>query len=154
MVNSLSLSSKLIAFAGQSFSQTLHLPLVRKMQWVGSMAYFRGTAWAYLTWIDFLLASPASYSLSIFVGHFSAQRPQAMHFAMSTYRGCCTTLTSKFPASPEMLFTSERVKSSMLRCRPTSTSLGERIHIAQSLVGKVLSNWDMTPPIEEDLSTR
>ena len=36
--------------------------------------------------------------------------------------------------------TSERVSSSMFMCRPTSTSLGERIHMAQSLVGKVLSN--------------
>ena len=62
--------------------------------------------------------------------------------------------TSKFPASPLTLSTSDRVKSSMLRCRPTSTSLGEIIHMAQSLVGKVLSNWDIKPPIEEDLSTK
>ena len=42
----------------------------------------------------------------------------------------------------------------MLICRPTSTSLGEIIHIAQSLVGKVLSNWDMTPPMAELRSTK
>ena len=35
----------------------------------------------------------------------------------------------------------------MLRCRPTSTSLGEITHIAQSFVGKVLSSCDITPPI-------
>ena len=62
--------------------------------------------------------------------------------------------TAKFPASPETLSTSARVNSSILRCRPTSTSLGERIHMEQSLVGKVLSNWDIIPPMEEDLSTR
>jgi len=63
-------------------------------------------------------------------------------------------LTSKFPSSPEMLSTSERVKSSIFICRPTSTSLGEIIHMAQSLVGKVLSSWDIIPPIELDLSVR
>ena len=35
----------------------------------------------------------------------------------------------------------------MLGCRPTSTSLGERIHIEQSLVGKVLSSWAIWPPM-------
>jgi len=36
--------------------------------------------------------------------------------------------------------TSARVNNSILMCRPTSTSLGEMIHIAQSLVGNVLSS--------------
>jgi hypothetical protein len=35
----------------------------------------------------------------------------------------------------------------MFGCRPTSTSLGERIHMEQSLVGKVLSSWAMWPPM-------
>ncbi len=35
----------------------------------------------------------------------------------------------------------------MLGCRPTSTSLGESIHIEQSLVGKVLSSWAIWPPM-------
>ncbi len=60
----------------------------------------------------------------------------------------------KFPASPVTFWTSVSVLSSMFRCRPTSTSLGEMIHIAQSQVGKVLSNCDMTPPIEGPFSTR
>ena len=34
----------------------------------------------------------------------------------------------------------------MFGCRPTSTSFGERIHMEQSLVGKVLSSWAMWPP--------
>jgi hypothetical protein len=33
-----------------------------------------------------------------------------------------------------------RVCSSILLCRPTSTSLGEIIHMEQSLVGNVLSS--------------
>ena len=36
----------------------------------------------------------------------------------------------------------------MFRCRPTSTSLGEIIHIAHSFVGKVLSSCAITPPID------
>ena len=40
-----------------------------------------------------------------------------------------------------------------MRWRPTSTSLGEMIHMAQSLVGKVLSSWDMTPPMPALFST-
>ena len=35
---------------------------------------------------------------------------------------------------------------STFRCLPTSTSLGERVHIEQSFVGKVLSSWAMWPP--------
>mgnify|MGYP005624780881 CR=1 FL=1 len=42
----------------------------------------------------------------------------------------------------------------MLICRPTSTSLGERIHMEQSLVGKVLSSLAITPPMAGDFSTR
>jgi len=53
-----------------------------------------------------------------------------------------------------MAVISERVSNSMFRCRPTSTSLGEIIHIEQSLVGKVLSSWAMAPPMAGDFSTR
>ena len=98
--------------------------------------------------------SPSLYSSSTRLGHFSVHVPQAIHFSISTNRGCLRISSSKFPASPVMDVTSERVISSMLRCRPTSTSLGEMIHMAQSLVGKVLSNWDMTPPMAGDRSTR
>ena len=41
---------------------------------------------------------------------------------------------------PSMDVTSERVRSSMFICRPTSTSLGDIIHMEQSFVGKVLSS--------------
>jgi hypothetical protein len=39
------------------------------------------------------------------------------------------------PASPDRLSNSVSVKSSMFKCRPHSTNLGEIIHMAQSLVG-------------------
>jgi len=41
----------------------------------------------------------------------------------------------------------------MFGWRPNSTSLGEMIHIAQSLVGKVLSNSAITPPTPVLFST-
>ena len=44
-------------------------------------------------------------------------------------------LIEKSPACPSTPSTSVKVKTSMLGCRPTSTSLGERIHMEQSLVG-------------------
>ena len=62
-------------------------------------------------------------------------------------------VASKSPWVPVIPLTSARVINSMFSCRPTSTSLGARIHIEQSLVGKVLSSWDMTPPMAGDLST-
>ena len=42
----------------------------------------------------------------------------------------------------------------MFKCRPTSTSFGEIIHMAQSLVGKVLSSCDITPPMDGDFSNK
>lgn len=42
----------------------------------------------------------------------------------------------------------------IFKCRPTSTSLGEIIHMEQSLVGNVLSSSLITPPMAEDFSTR
>ena len=38
--------------------------------------------------------------------------------------------------------------------RPVSTNFGLMLHIAQSLVGKVLSNCAMCPPIADFSSTR
>jgi hypothetical protein len=95
-----------------------------------------------------------SYSLGRRMGQTSAQSPQPVHFAGSMNRGCLWIWTLKRPASPSMDSTWEQVISSILLCRPTSTSTGEMIHIAQSLVGKVLSNWAMTPPMLLDLSSR
>jgi hypothetical protein len=62
-------------------------------------------------------------------------------------------VTLKFPSVPSTLSTSAQVIRLMLRCRPTSTSLGEIIHIAQSLVGNVLSSSLITPPMADDFST-
>ena len=53
----------------------------------------------------------------------------------------------KSPFSPSTLSTSVYVRISIFGCRPTSTSLGESIHMEQSLVGKVLSSWAMCPPM-------
>jgi hypothetical protein len=38
--------------------------------------------------------------------------------------------------------------------RAHSTSFGERMHIEQSPVGKVLSSWAIFPPIAGEESTR
>jgi hypothetical protein len=63
-------------------------------------------------------------------------------------------VTLNRPTSPDILATSARVSNSIFRCRPTSTSLGEIIHMEQSLVGKVLSSWAMPPPIAGFFSNR
>ena len=39
-------------------------------------------------------------------------------------------------------------RSSMLRLSATSTIFGERVHVEQSRVGKVLSSWIILPPME------
>ena len=63
-------------------------------------------------------------------------------------------MTVKFPGSPSRLLTSLLVMSLMLMFRPTSTSLGEIIHMVQSLVGEVLSRRAINPPMVGDFSTR
>ncbi|OPX60163.1 MAG: hypothetical protein A4E30_01180 [Methanomassiliicoccales archaeon PtaB.Bin215] len=80
-------------------------------------------------------------------GHFSAQRPQPTHLSSRTYRGFFFKVTVKLPASPSTLMTSVKVIMLIMGCLAASTSFGDRMHIEQSLVGKVLSNWDMTPPM-------
>jgi hypothetical protein len=116
--------------------------------------YAPGIAWAYCLNMAFLFERPLSYSLGSSIGQTLAQSPQLVHFERSTYRGFCLIFAVKFPGSPSSERSSVFVRSSMLRCRPTSTSLGEMTHIAQSLVGKVLSSWDIMPPIAADFSTR
>ena len=81
------------------------------------------------------------------VGQFDTQVPQPVHFASSTKRGRRLTVTVKSPGWPWTRATSLKVRISMSRCRPISTSRGAMVHMAQSLVGKVLSSWDMTPPM-------
>jgi hypothetical protein len=83
------------------------------------------------------------------MGQTLLHSPQAVHLSMSIKRGRWRNVAVKLPASPVTAFTSVMVYRSMFRWRPASTSLGEMIHMEQSLVGKVLSNWDMTPPMAE-----
>ena len=87
-------------------------------------------------------------------GQFSMQAPHPVHRSMLMLRARFLTLTLKLPGFPSTASRSAYVINSIFRCRPTSTSLGEMIHMAQSLVGKVLSSWDMTPPMEGLFSRR
>ena len=74
------------------------------------------------------------------LGHFSEHVLQATHFSASTYLGFFRIVAVKLPASPSREISSAFVTSSMFGCLPASTSLGESMHIEQSLVGKVLSS--------------
>ena len=51
------------------------------------------------------------------------------------------------PGWPETLWMSASVMISIFLFRAHSTNLGERMHIAQSPVGKVLSSWAIRPPM-------
>src|SRR4030042_3670427 len=102
----------------------------------------------------FRLSRPELKSFFTSLGHFDAQTPQPTHLSSSTYRGRFITLTFRFPSSPWIPSTSAQVISRILRCCPHSTSFGLRMHIEQSFVGKVLSNWGIVPPMAGDLSTR
>ena len=82
------------------------------------------------------------------------QVPQPVQMSVLTLRARFLILTLKSPAEPSMDSISAYVMISILRCRPTSTSLGEIIHMVQSLVGNVLSSWDITPPMAAFFSTR
>lgn len=64
------------------------------------------------------------------------------------------TKSLKFPGSPCKARTFAWAMISMSGCMATSISRGEIIQVEQSLVGKVLSNWAMTPPREMSCSTR
>src|SRR5512141_812149 len=99
------------------------------------------------------LFSRALNSLGRVIGQAVAQSPQAVHFARSTKRARLRTRTEKFPGSPEMPSTSVAVNTLMFRLQPASTNLGEITHMEQSLVGKVLSSWAITPPIAGEVST-
>src|SRR4030042_3470669 len=88
------------------------------------------------------------------MGHTAAQSAQPVHFSGSTLRVLRVTSTLKSPGEPENPVTSESTLSSMLGWRPASTSLGARMHVEQSLVGKVLSSCAIAPPIDGLLSPR
>ncbi len=94
------------------------------------------------------------YSSGKDTGHTSTQSPQPVHLDSLIYRGVLCRVILKFPAVPVTFKISAHVIRFIFRCRPTSTSLGDIIHIAQSLVGNVLSSWLIAPPIAEDFSTR
>ena len=87
-------------------------------------------------------------------GHTGTHSPQLVHLSGSTKRAWWWIVAVKAPGSPSRPASSELVTISTLRCRPTSTSFGERMHIEQSLVGKVLSSCAMWPPRAGDFSTR
>ena len=77
-----------------------------------------------------------------------------MHLSSMMYLGLVVSVTLKSPASPLIPSISVYVRTSIFGCRPTSTSLGESIHIEQSLVGNVLSSWAMWPPMLGPFSTK
>ncbi len=87
-------------------------------------------------------------------GQTLTHSPQPVHFSRLTNRACLSRVTLKLPGSPVTSTSSVRAWTLMLACRPTSTSLGEIIHMAQSLVGKVLSIWAMVPPMAGPFSTK
>src|SRR4030042_6930155 len=95
---------------------------------------------------------PMLNSLGTPTGQAAVQAPQPVHLAGSMKRGCCSTVTVKLPGSPAMAVTSDRVLISMFRWRPHSTNLGEMMHMEQSLVGKVLSDWAITAPMADFFS--
>ena len=49
---------------------------------------------------------------------------------------------------------SARVMISTFLLRAHSTSFGDRVHMAQSPVGKVLSSWAIRPPMAGDDSSK
>ena len=113
-----------------------------------------GIAWGYFLKMAFRTESPWSYSFETSMGQTFVHSPQLVHFERSTYRGSERIFALKLPGSPSNAMISVPVFSSIFKCRPTSTSLGEMTHMAQSLVGNVLSNWDMRPPMADDFSRR
>ncbi len=118
------------------------------------MAKAPGMAWGYFLKTALRVDRPLSCSFGTSIGQTFVHSPQLVHFERSTYLASWRIFALKFPGSPSNSKISVPVLSSMFKCRPTSTSLGEITHMAQSLVGKVLSSWDMRPPMAEDFSRR
>src|SRR4030042_1250251 len=114
----------------------------------------RGTACGYLMYEALRFAILSLYSSVASTGHFLAQSPQPVHFSGSTLLAFLRRTAVKSPSSPLRSTRSVYVRSSTLGCLPAPTSLGARMHMAQSLVGNVLSSWVMTPPMVGSLSMR
>src|SRR4030067_3571848 len=102
----------------------------------------------------FLVPKPISNSLGHDTVQTSVHSPQPVHFSGSTNRAFFKILTLKLPGSPSTSFTSEYVSRVMFSRRLTSIIFGDRMQIEQSIVGKVLSSWDILPPMLGVFSTR
>src|SRR4030066_1761915 len=102
----------------------------------------------------FLVPNPISNSLGHDTVQTSVHSPQPVHFSGSTNRAFFKIFTSKLPGSPFTSFTSEYVSNLIFSRRATSNIFGAKIQIEQSIVGKVLSSWDILPPMLGVFSTR
>ena len=98
--------------------------------------------------------SPWLKSAGTSTGQTLTHSPQPEQMSSSMKRGCLTTFAWKSPGWPESSVSSARLMISMLGSDATSISLGEIMQVEQSLVGKVLSNWAITPPMEMLRSAR
>src|SRR5512145_3148137 len=146
---------KSIAPVGQNFSQALHVPLMKYVQFSLSITGKFGTACANGVYTAFRYPSPASYTSSItFFGHFSWQIPQPVQSSSLTKRAFFLIVTLKLPTKPVTFTTSLHVSKVMFGCVPASTIRGVRMHAEQSSVGKVLSNCAMCPPMDGSRSTK
>ncbi len=89
-----------------------------------------------------------------FTGQARIHSPHPLHFSGSTYLGLLVSVTTKSPGEPVNSVISAFPMISMFGCAPVPTSFGDKIHMAQSFVGKVLSNCGMIPPILGCSSTK
>src|SRR3989337_2092329 len=89
----------------------------------------------------------------VLAGQASVHRLQPMH-ASVTYRGFVRTVRVNFPGVRTASLTSAYVRRSTFGWLNTSFILGDRVHIAQSRVGNVLSKRAMFPPIVGPFSMR
>src|SRR3970040_2249490 len=80
-------------------------------------------------------------------GQYSKQVVQPVQMSSLMYLGFLFSVTLKSPASPSTRRTSVLVRISTLGCLLHSMSLGDSMHIEQSLVGNVLSSCDILPPM-------
>src|SRR4030042_5746831 len=101
----------------------------------------------------FLLDRPISNSLGTFDGHFSRHSPHPVHLVSSTYLAFLRILTLKLPTLPSTLATSAYVMTFVLGWLKQSAIFGARMQIEKSFVGKVLSSWDILPPMLGVFST-
>src|SRR4030042_863274 len=92
-------------------------------------------------------AMSLSNELTPSIGQCSAHTPQPVHLSSRMYLECFVIVTLKSPAFPSTFLSSAWVRRVMFSCLPVATSFGDTMHIAQSLVGKVLSSCAIVPPL-------